>query len=541
MTGTDYTDYGKLTALRYGNETQLAYTYYDGSAVDPLSGSAYSYRLRTVASVGGTVNLSMEYQYDKVGNILAVIDRGSDDAGVGSSQHFAYDSADRLTSASGLYGDRAYQYDAVGNLVSFDSRRYEYGVGNRLAADGQWRYQYDENGNVVERVNQDITQAFAYDDLNRLISFRQGADLGETYAYDEAETRIKKHSGDITTYYVSADYEERWQDGERIEVIKHYRSGEQKVATRDADGLKYVYPDQLQSSARMADAAGNQIKAIWYTPFGATVREQGTATARYRFTGKEKDDSGLYYYGARYYDDTLGRFLAADSVLPNVYDPQQLNRFAYVRNNPVKLVDPDGHAPIAAMVLIPFLYTAVTGNVVTFTILGVGISTAAVATIAATSTDEGDVGHIVAGSDEDEGSGDSGEEERDSDTKNVDNDESASEEAEFPEDELSEEREFWREVLNHPVVVKRIQERMKKIGWDFHVTAGMSTFGYSGHLPEKLALYMLRKMEKDVLQREKDFVLPKKMPGWLSAEDFKPDEKPKRDRSEDDDDDDVNK
>ena len=120
----------------------------------------------------------------------------------------------------------------------------------------------------------------------------------------------------------------------------------------------------LGSSARLADSSGTQVKAIWYQPFGAAADEQGDATARYRYTGKQRDDSGLYYYGARYYDEQLGRFLAADSVLPDVYDPQQLNRFAYVRNNPIKLVDPDGHAAIAAIVLGAFVYSYFMGTTI---------------------------------------------------------------------------------------------------------------------------------------------------------------------------------
>ena len=337
VTGTAYTDQGLLTELAYGNDTSLHYSYYDDSAVDPLSGSAYSYRLRTVAARGGNVDLSLEFQHDKLGNVLALLDRADDSR----SQHFAYDSASRLASASGLYGDREYHYDAVGNVRGFAGRKYAYGTGNRVRSDGLWDYDYDANGNVVSRRQGELVHTFGFDDLNRMTSMSGEAE--ERYRYDDGESRLAKTAGDKTTYYVSADYEEVWQGGERIEVVKHYLSGGQKVATRDEDGLKYVYPDHLGSSSRMADADGNQIKAIWYLPFGGDARETGEAKARYRYTGKEKDDTGLYYYGARYYDDALGRFMAADSLLPDVYDPQQLNRFAYVRNNPIRLNDPSGH------------------------------------------------------------------------------------------------------------------------------------------------------------------------------------------------------
>ena len=338
VVGTSHADHGKLTQLSYGNGTQLKYGYYDDSTVDPMSGRAYSYRLRSIETSGGNVDLSLEYQYDKVGNVLALLDRAAEQ----HSQHFAYDARDRLVSASGVYGERTYRYDAVGNLLALGGRNYEYGNGNRLWSDGQWNYVYDDNGNVTERTQDGLAQKFSYDSRNRLI--RLVGETTEAYTYDEGETRIVKRAGDRVTYYVDNNYEEVWQGGERLEIIKHYRAGKLKIATRDQDGVKYIYPDHLGSSSRMADGNGNQVKAIWYRPFGREAKETGTAKARYRFTGKQKDDSALYYYGARYYDDTVGRFLAADSILPDTYDPQQLNRFAYVRNNPIKLVDPTGHS-----------------------------------------------------------------------------------------------------------------------------------------------------------------------------------------------------
>ena len=66
-----------------------------------------------------------------------------------------------------------------------------------------------------------------------------------------------------------------------------------------------------------------------------------------KFTGQTHDiDTDLYYYNARYYDPTLGRFLQADSLIANVFQPQTINPYAYVLNNPLKYTDPTGHEPI---------------------------------------------------------------------------------------------------------------------------------------------------------------------------------------------------
>jgi RHS repeat-associated protein len=64
---------------------------------------------------------------------------------------------------------------------------------------------------------------------------------------------------------------------------------------------------------------------------------------RAHFTGQRKDETGLHFYNARLYNSSLGLFVSADSIVPDVADPQALNRYAYVRNNPVKHTDPSGH------------------------------------------------------------------------------------------------------------------------------------------------------------------------------------------------------
>lgn len=64
----------------------------------------------------------------------------------------------------------------------------------------------------------------------------------------------------------------------------------------------------------------------------------------YEFTGKERDvESGLDYFGARYYASTMGRFMSPDTFGEHIEDPQTLNRYSYVGNNPLSRTDPDGH------------------------------------------------------------------------------------------------------------------------------------------------------------------------------------------------------
>jgi RHS repeat-associated protein len=88
-----------------------------------------------------------------------------------------------------------------------------------------------------------------------------------------------------------------------------------------------------------------------YYPFGAAWFSSGALATDYRFTGQRSEEASLgslYDYGARFYSPVLGQFISPDSIVPRPGDPQSLNRYSYVRNNPVRLVDPSGMAECAA-------------------------------------------------------------------------------------------------------------------------------------------------------------------------------------------------
>ncbi|MCX5737366.1 MAG: glycoside hydrolase family protein, partial [Proteobacteria bacterium] len=113
--------------------------------------------------------------------------------------------------------------------------------------------------------------------------------------------------------------------------------------------VAYVHTDHLGGSAVLTDTAGVVVRSIRYEAFGkvrsnARPGAADTLDPAQKFTGQQlDDDTGLYYYGARYYDAQYGRFVSADSVVPDAHDPQALNRYAYGRNDPLQRVDPTGH------------------------------------------------------------------------------------------------------------------------------------------------------------------------------------------------------
>jgi len=77
-------------------------------------------------------------------------------------------------------------------------------------------------------------------------------------------------------------------------------------------------------------------------------------TSDFLYTGKDKE-TGLYYYGARYYDTDLMTFITPEKDIPNLYNPQDLNHYTYVRNNPYKYVDPSGEIPVETIVDVVFI------------------------------------------------------------------------------------------------------------------------------------------------------------------------------------------
>jgi len=109
----------------------------------------------------------------------------------------------------------------------------------------------------------------------------------------------------------------------------------------------YYHGDHIGSSRLMTSGGGWPVWQGTFLPYGEEYNAQ-MGTNHYKFTGQERDDeSGLDYFGARYYSNGLGRFLSTDPVhfqASMLIDPQRFNLYAYVRNNPLRFIDPKGEA-----------------------------------------------------------------------------------------------------------------------------------------------------------------------------------------------------
>ena len=108
--------------------------------------------------------------------------------------------------------------------------------------------------------------------------------------------------------------------------------------------VRWLTTDHLGSTALTVSESGGRLSEIRYKPWGESRYTFGATPTQRRFTGQVLDEvaGGLYFYNTRYYDPALGRFTSADTLIPQPENPQSLNRYSYVGNQPLKFSDPTG-------------------------------------------------------------------------------------------------------------------------------------------------------------------------------------------------------
>jgi RHS repeat-associated protein len=169
---------------------------------------------------------------------------------------------------------------------------------------------------------------------------------------------VKKVASGETTVYPSTSlrtgmgnlYEKDVAGGQ---VRKYYYfnplpgTGGQRVALQKEGVLQYVLGDHLGSTSLVLNGDGTVHSEARYYPYGAARWSSGTLPTEYRFTGqREESGLGLYQMGARWYDAALGRWISADTIVPEPGNPQAFNRYSWVLGNPLKFSDPSGHMEI---------------------------------------------------------------------------------------------------------------------------------------------------------------------------------------------------
>ncbi len=138
-------------------------------------------------------------------------------------------------------------------------------------------------------------------------------------------------------------------------LLKDYiYMGDRLIAEYDHVGSRFLYytPDQINSTRVVTDQGGNVVYSVVHDPYGGIQQTSpgNSYDPQLKFSGKERDvESDLDYFGARYCDHTLYRFLSVDPVISARaawYDPQGSNLYGYCRGNPIRFLDPDGKQTI---------------------------------------------------------------------------------------------------------------------------------------------------------------------------------------------------
>ena len=171
-----------------------------------------------------------------------------------------------------------------------------------------------------------------------------GGTIIEEYTYDANGNRVMKYEPlrNSTTYYFDNNFVRVVNLSGTFDSVYYYDEGS-LVGSLDVNSSKisFYHPDHLGSTSITTNSTGNLIEETTYEPFGKII---SGGNDRYDYTGKETDiGTGLDYYGARYYDPTYAQFTQPDIIIQDVYNPQTLNRYSYVLNNPMKYTDPTGN------------------------------------------------------------------------------------------------------------------------------------------------------------------------------------------------------
>jgi RHS repeat-associated protein len=310
-----------------------------------------------------------------------------------------WDGALRLT--------QKYSYNALGNLTHKEGATYGYGTQSSGCAAGALTkphalvngggvgYCYDQNGNMVSGGGRTI----AWNAENLPSSVTSGG-VTESYTYNPDSARVKKVRNSVTTIYVEGLYEE--EIGGSGTITKYYTLNGQTVAQRTRvgtnDTVTYMHGDHLGSVSAVTNTSGVatlQEFDVWGLQRVTASQAIPTFISTRNYTGQIRDETGLLFYNARYYDPAIGRFISGDTVVPGTpsgtmngvavtpltvsfhegmflnkansenkapfwfqmdgdakqqygspmgpANPQALNRYSYVQNNPLKYTDPSGH------------------------------------------------------------------------------------------------------------------------------------------------------------------------------------------------------
>lgn len=327
-----YWPHGAVRSATFGNTLSFSSTY--NSRLQPLS-----------LAVAGRMQFNYAYGSSGTnnGNILVITD------GIKNYEYrFDYDGLNRIKAAygTGHAVRQDFSYDAWGNILRDPETQalYSYIPGkNRRQDQG---IGHDDGGNVLTEGG----HSYTYDAENRIVLV--DGDMAR-YEYDGQGRRVKRTVRGLPTYYVHGP------GGEVLsEFVVNISLASSLTAAPASDvATNYFHADPLGTPRLITAQSGGEVSRHDYYPFGKEIpRPSYPDGETHQFTGKERDaESGLDYFGARYFSSTEGRFTSIDPLsVPRlqkadreqfaafIAQPQNWNAYAYAHNNPIGKLDPNG-------------------------------------------------------------------------------------------------------------------------------------------------------------------------------------------------------
>ena len=393
VTAYAYDALDRLTTITYQGGATVTYTYDAGdritSIADSINGTitrayddldrltsettpqgtiAYTYDAagrRSTATVTGQPAVS--YGYDAA-NRLTSVTQGTAAVGLaydlagrrssltlpnGVTTTYGYDAADALTSLQWALGgtplgDLTYGYDLAGRRVTIGGSfartnippalgSATYDLGNRLLTWDGTSYTYDLNGNLTG----DGMTTYTWNARNQLTAIAGGATGG--FTYDAVGRRTSRTVGGVTTNYLY-DGADAVQEQIGGSPSANYLLGlgiDERFTRTDGTGTVAYLADALGSTVALTDGAGAVATTYTYEPYGLTTQSGVGSANPGRYTGREEDGTGLYYYRARYYDPQRQRFVSEDPI--GLAGGSSV--FGYAHNAPTIWADPLGLKP----------------------------------------------------------------------------------------------------------------------------------------------------------------------------------------------------
>jgi RHS repeat-associated protein len=207
-------------------------------------------------------------------------------------------------------------------------------------------YLYDGEGNRIQRkaISTGEITTYEWDYRNRLVGWVQG-NKSVSYLYDAMDRRIAKSIDGVVT-------ERYGHDGNDLtlvtsvagQVVQRYLYGgaiDEVLAEENSTGVNWALADRLGSIDLVVNDTGAVVDQVSYDSFGRKISDLSPYNFRFGFTGREFDpETNQYYYRARYYDQSVGRFISTDPIGLEAGDT---NLYRYVFNSPTHYTDPTGH------------------------------------------------------------------------------------------------------------------------------------------------------------------------------------------------------